>query len=263
MHPTDFVRSRNIHETIPENLSEKVKRVAKGCFSWVISSVKKTIITYGADLGGMICMIKIIGLFGLDLRVENPLLRMVGLTMHTKYVKIWNVVDDYLYPRLFGQHYYQMPPIFQLYSNAFLEEVFDRGLIQKIVLPLLSKPFPSRIRNILNHKVTRIILSSILFSIGHTGCWNQKNGVSVQFMGGLVYGTAAEFDSSLLVPITAHFLFNFTDQLSSLEEFYILISSCVGIYALCKFLEILCFSEDKQTQLRSLEVHAKVAFSTF
>ena len=233
---------------LADELPKKTKKIAKHYFSWVTSLIQKTFVAYGASLGSSIYVDEILLPFGSDFRVVNPMLQTVGLTVQRKYMQIWHVVDNYLYDKVPYQLFHQnsrMHHISKIYSNAFLEEVIFRGLIQKMVLPLLSKPFPSGIRNILNHKATRITLTSILFSLGHEAYWHEKSGVSIQFIGGLIFGTAAEFDHSLLVPITAHFLYNFT-QLSSSHEFYSLVLICLSVYAICKIIEIWYFSKEKQ-----------------
>lgn len=90
-----------------------------------------------------------------------------------------------------------------------LEEIVYRGLIQRVALPLISKGLPKRCGDVLNHQVTRIALTSLIFALSHTYYLSDPPlGVTPQFLGGVLWGIAAELDNGLFVPIMAHGLSN-------------------------------------------------------
>jgi len=90
---------------------------------------------------------------------------------------------------------------------AVTEELYFRGLIQQVALPKLSNLLPSPFKNIFNHKITRIFLTSTLFALSHTNHWDTDLCLLPQFFGGVSYGILAESDG-LGSSIAAHFIYN-------------------------------------------------------
>jgi membrane protease YdiL (CAAX protease family) len=74
---------------------------------------------------------------------------------------------------------------------------------------LFAKLLPKRCGYILNHQVTRVVLSSAIFALSHDEIAKTSPlGVMPQFIGGLISGTVAELDDSLFIPIISHFAYD-------------------------------------------------------
>lgn len=96
------------------------------------------------------------------------------------------------------------------HSKAFiltaLEDVVFIGLIQRTALPIVAKLLPKQCGDILNHKVTRVVISSVIFALAHSdNAEYSPLGIMPQFTFGLISVTVAELDDSLLIPIISHF----------------------------------------------------------
>ncbi len=83
------------------------------------------------------------------------------------------------------------------------EEILTRGILQRKVLPWIADKLPSSLGNILKNKITRVLLSSLIFAGGHG-----YDDLSNQFSAGIVWGTIAEVSQSLKVPILSHIMSN-------------------------------------------------------
>lgn len=94
------------------------------------------------------------------------------------------------------------------FSGAIAEEIYCRYLIQQVALPAFANLVPESIGKVINHKFTRISLTSFLFALSHVQYW--RSGVSFLnvFSSGLLYGTLAESTKSLKLPILVHALTN-------------------------------------------------------
>lgn len=94
---------------------------------------------------------------------------------------------------------------------AIREELIFRGLLQRTVLPSIASKMPSSIKSILNHKLTRIFLTSVIFASAH-----DKENILPQFLGGITYGLVAETTESLKIPMILHALNNSIAEIISL-----------------------------------------------
>lgn len=99
----------------------------------------------------------------------------------------------------------QVPVSFCFYTGL-LEEAYYRGLIQRIVLPKIANSLPPQIAEVLNHSVTRVAITSLLFGLAHIQHWESSNGFAPQFIGGCLNGAVAEITNSLAIPIISHTL---------------------------------------------------------
>lgn len=95
------------------------------------------------------------------------------------------------------------------FINGSLEEIMYRGLLQNILIPQLSKLLPENYRHLLDNKVSRVALSSLFFALGHVGNLDNQLGVVPQLLSGIILGTAAEMDPTLMVPCFVHAISNF------------------------------------------------------
>lgn len=86
---------------------------------------------------------------------------------------------------------------------GFSEEGMFRGVLQQKVLPRIANLFPSSIGNVLKNKITRILLSSLIFAAAHP-----SDNFSGPFSLGIVNGLIAESNQSLKLPILTHLLNN-------------------------------------------------------
>lgn len=145
---------------------------------------------------------------GFNLSVKNPLIRSAAKIFETYLEEPVVNLRDFLFeytPNLkLGGH-----NLSRLFVATTLEELACRGLIQRFTLPLLSKALPKRLGDILNHQVTRVALTSLMFALAHTQALDSPAGIAPQFMGGVVLGAAAELNNGLAVPILAHFINDF------------------------------------------------------
>lgn len=95
----------------------------------------------------------------------------------------------------------------KLFNDSVLagisEELLLRGLLQKQILPWIAHQLPGTLGNLLNHKIARIALASLIFAGGHG-----NDDVSFQFVSGVVYGTVAEVSGSVKIPMLAHIMNN-------------------------------------------------------
>lgn len=119
-------------------------------------------------------------------------------TMATKKILFQNTPDIVVK----GQH------VSQLFISSVLEECYCRGLIQRKILPTISKILPKMCGKIVNHQISRVALSSILFGLAHQSMLYTPIGILPQLIGGILYGAAAESENSLFVPIMTHFFSN-------------------------------------------------------
>lgn len=145
---------------------------------------------------------------GLDLRVTNSWILGAShlcynfVSRPTEYLRnfLWSYTPSIEYDDI---------KISKLFIATSLEDIVCIGFIQRTALPLLAKVLPERCGYILNHKVTRVVISSAIFALSHEEIAKiSALGVMPQFIGGLVAGTVAELDDSLLVPILSHFAFD-------------------------------------------------------
>jgi membrane protease YdiL (CAAX protease family) len=95
--------------------------------------------------------------------------------------------------------------------DALLEEVYLRGVIQKLVLPLIGTYGPESTKKILQHPVTRVVITAILFSAMHNNAWTSTTHTISHFVNGLVWGTIAEQSSIFPAAITHTFYNLFID----------------------------------------------------
>lgn len=95
--------------------------------------------------------------------------------------------------------------LFNSYLLAGLpEELVMRGFLQRTALPWVARQCPGAVGNVLNHRITRIALASLIFAAAHS----HYDDVSAAFTGGVIYGTVAEVTQSLKIPILAHTMHN-------------------------------------------------------
>lgn len=89
-----------------------------------------------------------------------------------------------------------------LYSSS-IEELFFRLFVQRVALPMVAKFIPNKqASRILDHSITRVMLTSLFFGIAHVSKWDA--GVSTQVISGLIYGASAEMTGGIVLPIIAH-----------------------------------------------------------
>lgn len=86
------------------------------------------------------------------------------------------------------------------------EEIIFRGILQKGILPKVASLLPGRVSRIVDHKWSRIFLTSLLFGAGHYQ--GGATDVVHQFSGGVLYGHAYELTNHLGINIAAHMLNN-------------------------------------------------------
>jgi len=79
-----------------------------------------------------------------------------------------------------------------LFYGSCAEEIVFRKLIQKTALPFIAQKTPKSVCNFLNHKWTRIIMTSVLFSLGHTTNWEKKFAFIHRFALGIILGLVSE-----------------------------------------------------------------------
>lgn len=100
---------------------------------------------------------------------------------------------------------------------AIGEELFNRGLVQQVYLRELQKniikKFSDNEENLVDHpisKVTRIVVSSIIFGLMHTKAWECGYGGAIpEIAGGIIFGLLAEeygLTSSSLAHISANLI---------------------------------------------------------
>jgi len=143
-----------------------------------------------------------------DLSITNQLMRSIGvLSMKLSVVPI-EIIDEALKCIIPKISIFEKKFTHDL-THAFAEELVFRYLLQRTILPAISKRLPERCGKILNHKITRVAITSILFALAHTSVFDQKVGVMPHFIGGLIYGALAEMDQNILASGLTHSFSNF------------------------------------------------------
>lgn len=116
------------------------------------------------------------------------------------YFKSNNYIDDFNCRKVIGSSSFRC----KLFSKPLLagipEEILYRGLMQQTILPWVASKLPSPVGGMLNAKITRIFLTSLLFAAAHL------EDHTLQFGTGFIFGIAAEASQSLKVPILSHII---------------------------------------------------------
>lgn len=113
-------------------------------------------------------------------------------------------LDECISPKFRGD-FYQCRVFNAIVYAGISEEIVHRGLWQRVILPRLTRLVPSPLRQILNHKVTRIALTSVMFASLH------GYPQTYHFVAGVIWGAIAE--KSLTMSILSHMMHNGWTQL--------------------------------------------------
>lgn len=105
--------------------------------------------------------------------------------------------------KFISPHLFECKFDFRTQQAAIREEIIFRAFLQKTIIPYMANKMPASIGSILNHKITRILLSSMIFASAH-----DHDDLSSVFIGGILYGSIAEATGSIQIPMIAHILNN-------------------------------------------------------
>ncbi len=128
---------------------------------------------------------------------------VVPSTYYTSNHPFPGATSEECYPTRFSPPQYKCKLFNSLFLAGIPEELLTRGLLQRKILPWVAHQLPGTLANVLNHRITRIALTSLIFAAGHG-----YDDVSSLFVAGVVYGTVAEVSQSLKIPILAHTMNN-------------------------------------------------------
>jgi hypothetical protein len=90
-----------------------------------------------------------------------------------------------------------------------IEECMFRYGIQRRILPAIAECLPTRIGNLVNTKIMRILITSILFTACHPQYLGDETGVADLFMLSNIMGSFVEATDSLIVSMGLHGYQNF------------------------------------------------------
>lgn len=108
-----------------------------------------------------------------------------------------------------------------------LEELISRELIQNQLLKNIPKKILARWspdhQHLIDHKIamiSRVVLSSTIFALIHTGSWDCSpgGGLSYPFLGGILLGSLKEITGSTILTTAVHFECNWHPVLNGVTD---------------------------------------------
>lgn len=148
---------------------------------------------------------------GYNLTLQSPTLRTIGNMSKALYVNFLfrptnEFIDDFANKDTFDVN------TLKLISHIALEEFAFRGLLQQGILPEIAKRLPKQIGEILNHRVARIAISTLLFALAHVDKHDHPLGIWNDLTSGFLLGYLAEMKHGCIITFLTHGLNNYLNH---------------------------------------------------